>query len=284
MPMRERVGGQLAKQCMQLPAGVGASRRRHPPGSRQGGPAVPTAFLVLLGAREGSSVARSVRCRGGHPSPGTPGRQQVAEPVSAEGLPATTTASASQGDTCTAQGGAGGSSTGSHARQQVAGRQGNAGQGGEGPEKTQIKTQGGEERQRRGKEGTQGREGPLRGHSSGGGGSAAGRFTTKVPEAGSKQMKGCPGGRVSRQEAGAQRRATKSVRSTQKRATAEREAVMCRGVGGGGPRLRAYMRRRPWSMAAMADRLTTSQTPLCTAAGARASQMLGLDSGAAGGS
>ena len=51
--MRERVGGQLAKQCMQLPAGVGASRRRHPPGSRQGGPAVPKAFLVRLGPREG---------------------------------------------------------------------------------------------------------------------------------------------------------------------------------------------------------------------------------------
>ena len=97
-------------------------------------------------------------------------------------------------------------------------------------------------------------------------------------------MKGCAGGRASRQEAGVQRKATKSARSTQKRATAEREAVTCSGVGGGGPRLRAYMRRRPWSMAATADRLTTSQTPLCTAAGARASQMLGLDSGAAGGS
>jgi hypothetical protein len=135
-PTRGSVGGQLAKQCMQLPTGVGASRRRHLPGSRQGGPAVPAAFLVLLGAREGSSVARSVRCRGGLPSPGTPGRQQVAEPVSAGGLPATTTASASRGDTCTAQGGAGGSSTGSQARQQVAGKQGNAGQGGEGPEQT----------------------------------------------------------------------------------------------------------------------------------------------------
>ena len=92
-------------------------------------------------------------------------------------------------------------------------------------------------------------------------------------------MKGCAGGRASRQEAGVQRKATKSARSTQKRATAEREAITCSGVGGGGPRLRAYMRRRPWSMAATADRLTTSQTPLCTAAGARASQMLGLDSG-----
>ena len=91
-PTRGSVGGQLAKQCMQLPTGVGASRRRHLPGSRQGGPAVPAAFLVLLGAREGSSVARSVRCRGGHTSPGTPERQQVAEPVSAGGLPATTTA------------------------------------------------------------------------------------------------------------------------------------------------------------------------------------------------
>jgi hypothetical protein len=47
-PMRERVGGQLAKQCMQLPAGVGASRRRHPPGSRQGGPAVCVCVCVCV--------------------------------------------------------------------------------------------------------------------------------------------------------------------------------------------------------------------------------------------
>ena len=120
-------------------------RQQAPTPARQpaGRAGIPPAFLVLLGAREGSSVARSARCRGGHTSPGTPGRQQVAEPVSAGGLPATTTASASQGDTCTAQGGAGGSSTGSQARQQLAGGQGSSGQGGIGPEKTQIKnTQG----------------------------------------------------------------------------------------------------------------------------------------------
>ena len=60
----------------------------------------------------------------------------------------------------------------------------------------------------------------------GGGGPAAGRFTTKRPEAGSRQMKGCRGGRAVRQEAGAQRRAAKSVRRVQKCVTAEREAVM----------------------------------------------------------
>jgi hypothetical protein len=40
-PTRGSVGGQLAEQCMQLPTGVGASRRRHLPGNRQGGPAFP---------------------------------------------------------------------------------------------------------------------------------------------------------------------------------------------------------------------------------------------------
>ena len=41
--------------CRQLPTGVGASRHRHQPGRWQGGPAVPTAVLVLLGARQAAA-------------------------------------------------------------------------------------------------------------------------------------------------------------------------------------------------------------------------------------
>ena len=56
--------GQVQRRAATLlPRGEGAGKRQHPPGSRQGGRAVPSAVLVLLAAREGSSVARSVRCR-----------------------------------------------------------------------------------------------------------------------------------------------------------------------------------------------------------------------------
>ena len=58
-------------------------------------------------------------------------------------------------------------------------------------------------------------------------------------------MKGCPGCRELRQEAGTQRRETKSASNDQKRATADREAMTWKGVAEGGPVLRAYMHRRP---------------------------------------
>ena len=80
--------GQQAKQGrrqQQLRTGEGAGRRLHPPSSRHGSRQGPSSFLVLLAAREGSSAARSVRCRGATHPPAhlcvRAAQHEAAEPV-----------------------------------------------------------------------------------------------------------------------------------------------------------------------------------------------------------
>jgi hypothetical protein len=118
--------GQQTKQGkgrrQQLFAGVGACRRLHPPGNWHGSWQDPPNLQVLLAAREGSSVARDMRCREAtsprHTCASRPRRQdthKAAEPFSKGGPSQPAVASARQGDTCTAHVGAGGSSAGSQA-------------------------------------------------------------------------------------------------------------------------------------------------------------------------
>jgi len=112
--------GKMRRQ--QLVAGVGASRRLHMPSSRPGSWLSPSSFRVLLSARQGSSIARNMRCREATLPPAhlcesakEAGHAQGGGTVQQEGPSQPAIVRARQGGTCTAHVGAGGSSAGSQA-------------------------------------------------------------------------------------------------------------------------------------------------------------------------